>query len=268
MDNVPSEKFASQCTPVSAMPLQLDRVTYQAGGNTLVDQVSLQIFSGARYIILGPNGSGKSLLLRLMHGLIEPSSGRVLWQRESANSRDGEGAKLQAKLQTKLSFKTQHAMVFQQPVMLRRSALDNIKFALKMARFQGDLDLLAQEALKRVGLSSLADRPARRCSVGEQQRLALARAWAVKPEVLFLDEPSASLDPSATRLVEEIINAMHAEGTTIVMASHDLGQARRLADRVIFLHQGQMIEDLAAAAFFEGAGSELAQAFMKGELLC
>jgi tungstate transport system ATP-binding protein len=246
--NTPSAQFSnSTSAAASEAVLTLDAMSYQLGDQMLLEEISLSITTGSRHVILGPNGAGKSVLLRLMHGLLSPSHGRLMW---------GESG-----------HPPKQAMVFQRPVMLRRSARDNIVFALQVAQVQGDLKRIADQALERVGLSGLADRAARLCSIGEQQRLALARAWAVDPELLFLDEPSASLDPSATRHVEAIINAMHANGTTIVMASHDLGQARRLADQVCFLHQGRLIESCSASSFFSEASSPLAQAFLNGELL-
>jgi tungstate transport system ATP-binding protein len=239
--------LAPALAPGTLLPLKLEDLCYSVDGKLLLDQISLSITAGARHLILGPNGAGKSLLLRLMHGLLTPSAGKLLWAGDVKRARQ--------------------AMVFQRPVMLRRSARDNIMFALAVAQIKGDHKRLADAALDRVGLSALGDRSARLCSIGEQQRLALARAWAVEPELLFLDEPSASLDLSATRYVESIINAMHANGTTIVMSSHDLGQARRLADRVIFMHQGRLLEDQSAPTFFGQAGSPMARAFLNGELL-
>ena len=160
-------------------------------------------------------------------------------------------------------------MVFQRPVMLRRSAFANLTHALGpreraawRAPGQG-----TREALDRFGLADMARRPARVLSGGEQQRLAMARAWALDPEVLFLDEPTSSLDPAATRAVEEMIEAFHADGMTIVMTTHDLGQARRLADEVLFLHHGRLLEQTPADEFFERPRSEAARAFIKGELL-
>ena len=174
--------------PSAPLPLKLEGLSYQMGEKVLIDQISLSIKAGSRHLILGPNGAGKSLLLRLMHGLLTPTRGQLFWADDHQQARQ--------------------AMVFQRPVLLRRSARDNIVFALELAKVKGDLPHLANQALDRVGLSALADRPARLCSIGEQQRLALARAWAVEPELLFLDEPSASLDPSATRHIEAIINAI------------------------------------------------------------
>jgi tungstate transport system ATP-binding protein len=158
-------------------------------------------------------------------------------------------------------------MVFQRPVLLRRSALANIVYALKVARVpRAERERLAFEALEGVGLLHLAQRPARVLSGGEQQRLALARAWALHPEVLFLDEPTASLDPSATREIERVIQAFDAAGTKIIMATHNLGQARRLGDEVLFIHQGRLVERAPVDEFFSRPASPEAAAFVKGEL--
>ena len=177
---------------------------------------------------------------------MRPTSGRVTW-----GHRETPGERL--------------AMVFQRPVMLRRSALANVVYALNVARVE-KAERLALDALKEVGLAHLAHRPARVLSGGEQQRLALARAWALHPEVLFLDEPTASLDPSATREVEAIIRAFDASGTKIVMATHNLGQARRLGDEVLFIHQGRLVERAPVDRFFAQPASAEAAAFIKGEL--
>ena len=159
-------------------------------------------------------------------------------------------------------------MVFQRPVMLRRSVAANVDFALKLrGRGKPDRAAIIDEVLGRCGLRRLKDNPARVLSFGEQQKLALARAWALKPQVLFLDEPTASLDPAATHAVEEIVQAIHDEGTRIIMTTHDLGQARRLADEVIFLHRGRMLERAPKDTFFTEPKNDLAQAFVKGELL-
>lgn len=233
------------------LPLSLEDVVYEVSGARLIDRLSLDLDAGPRTIILGPNGAGKSVTLRLCHGLIRPTAGRILWR--------GPGAAQAIRRQ---------AMVFQRPVMLRRSAAANIDYALSLA----GLDRRARrarlaEALEATGLTPVARRPARVLSGGEQQRLALARAWALKPDVLFLDEPTASLDPAAARAVEDIVNAFHRSGAKIVMTTHDLGQARRLADEVIFLHRGRLIERAPAARFFSSPASAEARAFVRGELL-
>jgi tungstate transport system ATP-binding protein len=156
-------------------------------------------------------------------------------------------------------------MVFQRPVMLRRSALANVVYAIEAAG-GNDAEKTAFAALEEVGLKQIAHRPARVLSGGEQQRLALARAWALHPEVLFLDEPTANLDPSATREIEAIIRAFDASGTKIIMSTHNLGQARRLGDEVLYLHQGRVIERAAVDRFFQQPASAEAAAFIKGEL--
>jgi len=226
-----------------SLPLDLDRVSFAAGGRTIIDAVSLRIEAGPSTIILGANGAGKSVLMRLMHGLLAPSAGEIRWH--------GNGRR--------------QAMVFQRPVMLRRSALANVVYALKLARFPNP-EAAALDALEEVGLLPLAQRPARVLSGGEQQRLALARAWALHPEVLFLDEPTANLDPASTREIESLIRAFDAAGTKIVMTTHNLGQARRLGDEVLFIHQGRLAERAPVEQFFKQPGSAEAEAFIKGEL--
>lgn len=231
------------------LPLRLADVSFSAGGRTIIDRVSFELSAGPSTIVLGANGAGKSVLLRLMHGLLAPSSGRVEW----LGSNSARARRLQA-------------MVFQRPVMLRRSVLANITYALALADVPArDRDRLAVEALEEVGLATLATRPARVLSGGEQQRLALARAWALHPEVLFLDEPTASLDPAATREIETVIKAFDASGTKIVLVTHNLGQARRLGDEVLFVHQGRVAEVTPVDTFFSQPASAEALAFIKGE---
>jgi tungstate transport system ATP-binding protein len=232
------------------LPLHLDDVSFAAGGRTILERISLEIEAGPSTIILGANGAGKSVLMRLMHGLLAPSSGRVGW---TAPEQPGAPRK--------------QAMVFQRPVLLRRSAQANISYALKVAGIaEPQRGALVREALEGVGLAHLAHRPARVLSGGEQQRLALARAWALHPEVLFLDEPTASLDPTATREIEAVIRAFDAAGTKIVMATHNLGQARRLGDEILFLDQGRLVERAPVEQFFSNPRSAQAAAFIKGEL--
>jgi tungstate transport system ATP-binding protein len=218
------------------LPLRLQDVSFLR----ILQPLSLEIEAGPSTVILGANGAGKSVLMRLMHGLLKPSSGTVSWRSPG-----------------------RQAMVFQRPVMLRRSALANVAYALRVA---GQDEGQAMDALKEVGLGHLAHRPARVLSGGEQQRLALARAWALHPEVLFLDEPTASLDPSATREIEAVIRAFDGAGTKIVMATHNLGQARRLADEIIYLHQGRVLERAPVERFFARPATPEAGAFIKGEL--
>jgi tungstate transport system ATP-binding protein len=229
------------------LPLRIEDLSFVAGGRTIIDRVSAEIQAGPSTIILGANGAGKSVLMRLMHGLLTPSDGKVRWSSENGVHKQ--------------------AMVFQRPVLLRRSALANVTYALELASVaRGEQQRVALEALESVGLASFAARPARVLSGGEQQRLALARAWALHPEVLFLDEPTASLDPTSTREIERVIQAFDAAGTKIIMATHNLGQARRLGDEVLFVHQGRLVERAPVEQFFSRPASSEAAAFIKGEL--
>jgi tungstate transport system ATP-binding protein len=220
------------------LPLRLEGVSYR----DIIKPLSLELAAGPSTIILGANGAGKSVLMRLMHGLLQPNTGTISW-----------------------SSAGRQAMVFQRPVMLRRSALANVAYALEVSG-TAQAEKIAMEALEEVGLAHVARRPARVLSGGEQQRLALARAWALHPEVLFLDEPTANLDPGATREIETLIKAFDAAGTKIVMSTHSLGQARRLGDEVIFLHQGRLAERAPIDRFFPQPASLEAAAFVKGEV--
>ncbi len=223
-------------------------VSVALGGMLALDRVSLRLEPGPRTVVLGANGAGKSVLLRTLHGLIAPTSGVVV--RGGVDDRPAR-----------------QAMVFQRPVMLRRSALANVAYALAVNGVpEPQRARRAEAALARVGLTALAGRPARVLSGGEQQRLALARAWSLEPEVLFLDEPTASLDPGATAEVERVIASFAAEGTRIVMTTHNLGQARRLADEIVFIHAGRVTERTAADRFFVQPGSTEASLFLQGEI--
>nr|WP_235964859.1 phosphate ABC transporter ATP-binding protein [Caenimonas soli] len=228
--------------------MQLKTVDVYFGAVTALGGVDLRVAAGDRLALVGANGSGKSTLLRVLHGLLAPSSGSVL--RDSA---------------------ARQAMVFQRPYMLMTSALNNVALGLwirgtpwRQARERALL------ALGRVGLGEVAMRPARRLSGGQQQRLALARAWSLKPHVLFLDEPTSSLDPHAKREVESLLAEFAQDGMTLVFASHNLGQVRRLATRVVYLEQGRVLADLPVHEFFDGPllarTSREADLFLKGEL--
>jgi tungstate transport system ATP-binding protein len=236
--------------PVSELPIKLEDVSLTAGAVTILDRVTLALAPGAPTALIGPNGSGKTTLLRLAMGLIEPTQGRVSWGGiEHAPP-------------------VRRALMFQRPVMLRRSAAGDLRDALAAAGVaREERSKRCNELLALVGLSGLGERPARKLSGGEQQRLALARALAKQPAVLFLDEPTASLDPAATKAVEDVIAEITARGIKVVIATHDLGQARRLAGEVVLLHRGRVIESASAELFFSNPKTIEARRFVAGELL-
>ena len=231
------------------LPIVCAGVAVGHNGTRILADVDLAVTRGNLTLILGPNGSGKSTLLRVLHGLLTPTAGTISWGGASVRPR-------------------RHAMVFQRAVLLRRSAAANIRYALDLAGVRGaEAESRIDDALAEVGLRALAGRSARVLSGGEQQRLALARAWALRPEVLFLDEPTASLDPKASRAVEEIVRGIHARGTTVVMTTHNLAHAKRLAYDVVFLHEGRLVEQSPAQGFFNAPRTSEAAAFLEGERL-
>jgi tungstate transport system ATP-binding protein len=236
--------------PSSELPIALRDVSYAAPGVAILNRISLDIAPGAPTVLIGPNGSGKTTLIRMAMGLIEPTSGRVTWggmERVSPERR---------------------AIVFQRPVMLRRSVAANVEYALSSAGVaRADRSARTDELLGLVGFAGFGSRPARRLSGGEQQRLALARALARDPQVLFLDEPTASLDPAATKAVEDVVRAVVAHGIKVVLATHDLGEARRLAGEIVLLHRGRIVESTPAERFFAGPQTHEARQFVAGELL-
>lgn len=231
---------------MTSLPLTLENIGFSANGTPLLHEISLQITARERLVILGPNGAGKSLLLRICHGLIAPTTGRLTWADGAARTRA-------------------QAMVFQRPVMLRRSVRANLDYALKLQNLHSAARV--DEALTRFGLRDLQHRGARLLSGGEQQRLAMARAWAIAPEILFLDEPTSALDPASTRMIESGLQSFNAEGMALVMTTHDLAQAKRLAGRVIFLHKGRILESAPAETFFSAPATREARAYLAGDLL-
>ena len=214
-------------------------------GLTLLNNISLQVSTSGVTMILGPNGAGKSLLIKCLHGLIEPTEGRF----EIALHR--------------CSDPVPQAMVFQKPVLLRRSVMENLQFADQHSCQRTDLE----QALDAVRLLEKKDQPATQLSGGEQQRLSLARALITQPKLLFLDEPTASLDPASVLIIEQLINQASQQGVKSVFISHDIGQAKRLASDVIFLNRGQVTEHTDAATFFTNPQSREAQAYLNGEIV-
>jgi tungstate transport system ATP-binding protein len=236
--------------PASDLPIMLHDASVIAGQTTILDRLTMSFSAGAPSVLIGPNGSGKTTLLRVAMGLVPLTRGRITW-----GGREQEPPE-------------RRAIVFQRPAMLRRSAGGNVRYALAAAGVpRAKRHARAAELLKLVGLDGLARRPARRLSGGEQQRLALARALARDPALLFLDEPTASLDPAAIKAIEDIIRSISARGVKVIMSTHDLGQAKRLAGEVALLHRGRLIEQTPAGQFFKAPRTEETRQFLAGGLL-
>ena len=245
---VPSPSRATS----AILPLEVHGLSYSADGMPLISDLDLAVTDARVRVLVGPNGAGKSLTLRLLHGLLTPTAGTVRWNGCPPDRR----------------VRLRQAMVFQKPVLLRRSVLANVHYALcahgVRRRERGER---AQAVLDKAGLSRVAGRAARVLSGGEQQRLAVARAWAVRPDVLFLDEPTTNLDPAATQIVETMMAEIRDQGTAIVLATHDMGQARRLGEEILFLHRGRLQERSDTASFFAGPQSMAGHAYLAGRLL-
>jgi tungstate transport system ATP-binding protein len=237
-------------TPALDLPVMFVDVRIVARDVTILDQISLRLEAGPPTVLIGPNGAGKTTLLRAAMGLIPATSGLITW-----------GGR-------EFSPPTRRAIMFQRPAMLRRSVAGNIRYALAAAKVpRAQRNTRVAELMGDVRLAGLERRPARRLSGGEQQRLALARAFARDPAVLFLDEPTASLDPAATKAIEDIVHTIAARGVKVVMSTHDLGQAKRVAGDVVLLHRGRLIENSTADKFFAAPCTDEAKKFIAGELL-
>jgi len=239
-------------TPSAVLPIEGRALSYARSGRTLVGGASLELSTPGVTAIMGPNGAGKSLLVRMLAGLVEPDSGQVTWA--------GRGPD-----RTRAS---RVGVVFHRPVMLRRSAIANVRYALKTAGVpRGERQTRALAALQNGALAGLADSPARVLSGGEQQRLALVRALAPEPEALLLDEPTANLDPVSTLAIEGLVRRAAGQGTRVLLVTHDSAQARRLADRIVFMHGGRLDHPVSADGFFEAPATPHARAFVEGRLV-
>jgi tungstate transport system ATP-binding protein len=228
-------------------PLTLHQVLVRRRGKVVIGPTDLVLQPAGPTIIIGPNGSGKTTLLRVMHGIERVTSGTVTWQHDDPS---------------------QHAFVFQSPIVLRRSVSDNLAYPLRLIKTpKVDIEKAVDHWLDRIGLSANRHSPATRLSGGERQKLAIARALIRKPQVLFLDEPCANLDGHATREIEALLQETSAAGTRLVMATHDMGQARRLACDLVFMLDGK-VHDIgdAETAFSRPETSELA-AFLRGDIV-
>jgi len=232
--------------------LSVENLKYRASDDVRIDIPDLKISGRGISIILGTNGAGKSLLVRLLHGLVKADGCSVQIGGQPVH---GKGRDLQA-------------MVFQKPVLLRRSVAANLRFAMKVAGLaKADREDRLSALIELAGLDGKEKQPARSLSGGEEQCLALACALARQPKMLFLDEPTSSLDPNATQRIEMILHQAATMGVRIVMVSHDLAQAERLADEVLFVHKGTITEKQSARAFFDAPNSVQAHAFLNGRLV-
>ena len=234
----------------SILPLAIKNAVVKKRGKTIVGPVTIKVGVKGFTIVLGPNGSGKTSLLRLMHGMERPGNGTVTWQCEDAEAR------------------TRQAFVFQAPIVMRRTVVQNIAYPL-LARGEPRPAALEQAAksAQAIGLGNKLDLEANYLSGGERQKLAIARALITKPDVLFLDEPTTNLDGRAMKEIEAALVSAFKRGTRIIMATHDLGQARRLASDVVFLYRGKLHEKSPAKKFFNLPKTPEAQAFLKGDIL-
>jgi tungstate transport system ATP-binding protein len=228
--------------------VQLIDASVRFGDVQALRDVSLTLHRGDRLALVGANGSGKTTLLRVLHGLLPSDGHRLVY------TLTGDSAPVTA-------------MLFQRPFLLSLSVRFNVMLGLWLhGAPRAQRARRCMSALQRVGLEAVAKRAARTLSGGQQQRLALARAWALKPDILLLDEPTANLDPSAKREVERVIDVLAADGATVVMSTHNLGQAKRLATRVAYLEAGRLVVDLPVDRFFNDALPAEAALFLKGEL--
>lgn len=235
---------------VAALPLTLTGATLRRQGKTLIGPVDLTLGRIGVTVVIGPNGSGKTSLLRMMHGLQRTADGRVGWSVADAIARERQ------------------AYVFQRPIALRRSVLANLMFPLRLrGASRAQAEVQARAIADRFDLSAMLAQPAPSLSGGEMQRLALARALITEPEILFADEPCAALDGQATRQIEALLAGTASAGTRLVMATHDMGQARRLASDVIFLLHGRIHETGPAETFFAAPATPEAQAFLNGDIV-
>ena len=231
------------------LPIELCSVSFRKSGVCLIDGVSATLNSRGVTVILGPNGAGKSILLRLLHGLEIPNEGTVLFKGVVADE----------------TIKRKQAMVFQNAVLLRRSVMENLSFVANLHKPQKLSNLL--ELLTEVGLAEKQHMQARQLSGGEKQRLCLARALVSQPELLLLDEPTASLDPYSVQMIETLLIKLQHQNTKIIFITHDLNQARRLAEDILFIHKGRLEAFQPADCFFEKPDSEFAKAFIEGRLI-
>ena len=232
------------------LPLSVKELAYSKNKSKLISDVNLEITGSGSTIILGHNGAGKSLLLKLLHGVIEPTTGSISWNKETPNTRQ-----------------YWRSFLLQKPTFFKRSVRYNIEFVLDIAGTpKQERPARCDEALKICGMEDLSERNAHSLSGGEQQKLSLARARVLKPDVLLLDEPTVALDPPFTLSFEEIMQRFKQSHTKVIMTTHDLAQAKRLADEIVFIYNGKVLEQSPAEQFFNQPKSAEAMKFISGQL--
>lgn len=235
---------------VALLPLKVEGASLRQRGKVIVGPLDLCVSNTGITVIIGPNGAGKTSMLRLLHGIALLSEGKITWACDQKEAQKHQ------------------AFVFQTPVIMRRSVQDNIAYPLRLVGVdRQEANRIAQEWAARVGLGDALHRSATELSGGERQKLALARALIRAPKVLFLDEPCASLDGVATREIEDILQTAAQTGTKLIMSTHDMGQARRLAQDVVFLLHGKIHECGLASSFFETPKTQEASAFLNGDIV-
>lgn len=229
------------------LPLRLHNLSYRIGEQCLLDNINLTLEAGQLTVVLGANGAGKTLLLKTCAGLLNPYQGEIQWRTDPASKT-----------------RPAYTLVFQQPVLLQRSALANITYALHHLP-KAERLIRARQALQWADCKALAENTATRLSSGQQQLIALARAWAMQPQVLFLDEPCANLDPEVSLRLEQLILGLHHNGIKVVMSTHNLAQAQRLASDIVFVDKGRIGEHSPASEFFRAPRSAVAKRFLAHE---
>ena len=234
----------------SILPMRLQGICVTKSKKPILTDINLEIGVSGFTIVLGPNGAGKTTLLRTMHGLDRTSAGTIKWLGQNNDIRKRQ------------------AFVFQTPIVMRRSVIDNLAYPLLLNNIAKSQALdMAQNCAKSIGLGHALEQNAGYLSGGEKQKLALARALIINPEILFLDEPTTNLDGAATREIEDMLLKAFNDGTRVIMTTHDIGQARRLATDILFIYRGRLHETSSATAFFEKCKTPESRAFLNGDIV-
>ena len=235
--------------PIDLLPIKLDKLNYNSSNNQIITNANITVYSKDITVIMGPNGSGKSVLVKLLHGLLTPTTGNISYNNSPLDK----------------SVRRLQAMVFQTPTLLRRSVLSNMVFVNSI---NGEVDITyCKRLLNLLGLKAFQSYPAHLLSAGEKQRLSLARALVLKPYILFLDEPTANLDPASIQLIEKIVKNASKSGVKIIFITHDIGQAKRIADDIIFINKGKIIEYTEASLFFQNPQTKETAAYLDGNII-